>query len=265
MWSTSAQPSLLLLLPSVPTSIYGFTFRTHLFPSKWKRSFRTHPALQLLPIFSVAFEAIPESDFAASQLPKMMSAQLQQQQQKQQQDQQQKQHKQQNQPQHQLSQQQLHQSLPSRTGSGPVSANASIAPGAAGSQIPGTPATSNTQQPASFGQLRNRAAESQSPYVRVHAKTPVAWQLLNADTLKRAQAENKPIFMHIGFLADHRMFLSLVPAGLPLPPHLAALTAAFCSPYHLPRLSPYNSRFFLQQCRCRLPELVLHPRHYRPR
>ncbi|KAK3489020.1 uncharacterized protein B0T23DRAFT_342117 [Neurospora hispaniola] len=138
----------------------------------------------------------------------MMSAQLQQQQQKQQQDQQQKQQKQQNQAQHQLSQQQLHQSLPSRTGSGSVSANASIAPGAAGSQIPGAPATSNTQQPASFGQLRNRAAESQSPYVRVHAKTPVAWQLLNADTLKRAQAENKPIFMHIGFLADHHCRLT---------------------------------------------------------
>lgn len=184
----------------------------------------------------------------------MMSAQLQQQQQKQQQDQQQQQQqKQQNQQQ----QQQLHQSLPSRTGSGPVSANASTAPGATRSQTPGAPATSNTQQPASFGQLRNRAAESQSPYVRLHAKTPVAWQLLNADTLKRAQAENKPIFMHIGFLADHRMFLSLV--------LLAFLTAAFCSSYYLSRLSPHHSRFLLQQCRCRLPELVLHPRHYRPR
>ncbi|KAL2121730.1 hypothetical protein VTJ04DRAFT_2185 [Mycothermus thermophilus] len=52
-------------------------------------------------------------------------------------------------------------------------------------------------------QLRNRAGESDSPYVRRHAETPVAWQLLDQDTLSRAAAENKPIFMHIGFLADH--------------------------------------------------------------
>jgi hypothetical protein len=51
--------------------------------------------------------------------------------------------------------------------------------------------------------LRNRAGESDSPYVRRHAETPVAWQLLDQDTLSRAAAENKPIFMHIGFLADH--------------------------------------------------------------
>ena len=133
-----------------------------------------------------------------------MSAQLQQQQQKQQP----KQQNQQNQQQHQSSQQQLHQTLPSRTGSGgPSSANVSTAPGTIGSQAPPATSIPQQQQPASFGQLRNRAIESQSPYVRLHAKTPVAWQLLDADTLKRAQAENKPIFMHIGFLADHRMSL----------------------------------------------------------
>lgn len=51
--------------------------------------------------------------------------------------------------------------------------------------------------------LRNRAGESDSPYVRLHASSPVLWQLLDVDTLARACAENKPIFMHIGFLADH--------------------------------------------------------------
>ncbi|KAL2157898.1 hypothetical protein VTH06DRAFT_4953 [Thermothelomyces fergusii] len=51
--------------------------------------------------------------------------------------------------------------------------------------------------------LRNRARESDSPYVRRHADTPVAWQLLDAETLARATTENKPIFMHIGFQADH--------------------------------------------------------------
>jgi hypothetical protein len=57
-----------------------------------------------------------------------------------------------------------------------------------------------------FPELRNRASESDSPYVRRHADTPVAWQMLDAATLARATAENKPIFMHIGFLADHRAF-----------------------------------------------------------
>ncbi|KAL2136560.1 hypothetical protein VTI74DRAFT_3105 [Chaetomium olivicolor] len=61
---------------------------------------------------------------------------------------------------------------------------------------------------ASFPQLRNRAGESDSPYVRQHADTPVAWQMLDRDTLGRAVAENKPIFMHIGFLADHLCHLS---------------------------------------------------------
>ncbi|KXX82366.1 Spermatogenesis-associated protein 20 [Madurella mycetomatis] len=56
--------------------------------------------------------------------------------------------------------------------------------------------------------LRNRAGESDSPYVRYHAQTPVAWQLLDAATLARATVENKPIFMHIGFLADHLCHLT---------------------------------------------------------
>ncbi|KAK0717352.1 hypothetical protein B0T26DRAFT_647100 [Lasiosphaeria miniovina] len=57
--------------------------------------------------------------------------------------------------------------------------------------------------PASFPSLRNRAGESQSPYVRQHADTPVLWQLLDTATLARATGENKPVFMHIGFQADH--------------------------------------------------------------
>jgi hypothetical protein len=67
---------------------------------------------------------------------------------------------------------------------------------------------------SAFPDLRNRAGESDSPYVRRHADTPVAWQLLDADTLARATAENKPIFMHIGFLADHRE-----QPPLPIPSH----------------------------------------------
>jgi len=55
-----------------------------------------------------------------------------------------------------------------------------------------------------LGPMRNQAGESDNPYVRSHADTPVHWQLLNAATLQRAEDENKPIFMHIGFHADHR-------------------------------------------------------------
>jgi hypothetical protein len=52
--------------------------------------------------------------------------------------------------------------------------------------------------------LQNRAGESKSPYVRKHADSPVAWQPLDEATIERATRENKPIFMHLGFLADHR-------------------------------------------------------------
>ncbi|KAK5655927.1 hypothetical protein OQA88_5062 [Cercophora sp. LCS_1] len=56
--------------------------------------------------------------------------------------------------------------------------------------------------------LHNRAGESQSPYVRLHASTLVAWQPLDAATLELAKQTNKPIFMHIGFLADHHCRLT---------------------------------------------------------
>jgi hypothetical protein len=72
-------------------------------------------------------------------------------------------------------------------------------------------ARGSSSSASAFPDLQNRAGESDSPYVRRHADTPVAWQLLDAATLARATAENKPIFMHIGFLADHR-------TPSPLPP-----------------------------------------------
>lgn len=76
--------------------------------------------------------------------------------------------------------------------------------------ISGTPASEAAPTaaaptaPAPREPLQNRASESGSPYVRKHADTPVAWQFLDQATLGRAKDENKPIFMHIGFLADHR-------------------------------------------------------------
>ncbi|KAK3903989.1 hypothetical protein C8A05DRAFT_32237 [Staphylotrichum tortipilum] len=63
--------------------------------------------------------------------------------------------------------------------------------------------TSARPAPSGLPNLQSAAADSDSPYVRRHADTPVAWRALDEDTLARAAAENKPIFMHIGFLADH--------------------------------------------------------------
>ncbi|KAL2262292.1 hypothetical protein VTK26DRAFT_1844 [Humicola hyalothermophila] len=65
-----------------------------------------------------------------------------------------------------------------------------------------------SQANSASSHLKNRASESDSPYVRSHADTLVAWQMLDEDTLARAAAENKPIFMHIGFLADHLCHLT---------------------------------------------------------
>ncbi|KAK3331248.1 hypothetical protein B0H66DRAFT_93798 [Apodospora peruviana] len=72
----------------------------------------------------------------------------------------------------------------------------------------GTTTSLQEQQTPELPKVQNRANESDSPYVRLHASTPVAWQLLDAATLARATAENKPIFMHIGFLADHHCRLT---------------------------------------------------------
>ncbi|CAK7236223.1 hypothetical protein SCUCBS95973_009535 [Sporothrix curviconia] len=51
--------------------------------------------------------------------------------------------------------------------------------------------------------LRNRAGDSNSPYVRAQADTPVHWQLFDKEAIARAKQDNKPIFLHIGFLACH--------------------------------------------------------------
>ncbi|KAJ3530776.1 hypothetical protein NM208_g9175 [Fusarium decemcellulare] len=51
--------------------------------------------------------------------------------------------------------------------------------------------------------LRNRAAASQSPYIKDQAGSLVAWQLLDDQSVERARKENKLIFLHIGYKACH--------------------------------------------------------------
>ena len=49
----------------------------------------------------------------------------------------------------------------------------------------------------------NRLAEETSPYLLQHKDNPVHWQPWGADTLARAQAEDKPIMLSIGYAACH--------------------------------------------------------------
>lgn len=64
------------------------------------------------------------------------------------------------------------------------------------------------RKPMETKPLRNRALESKSPYVRAHADSLVAWQLLDDNAIDRAKKENKLIFLSIGFLASHHCYLT---------------------------------------------------------
>ena len=49
----------------------------------------------------------------------------------------------------------------------------------------------------------NRLARETSPYLRQHAHNPVDWYPWGAEALSRAKAEDKPIFLSIGYSACH--------------------------------------------------------------
>lgn len=49
----------------------------------------------------------------------------------------------------------------------------------------------------------NRLASETSPYLRQHAHNPVDWYPWGAEALARAQAEQKPIFLSVGYAACH--------------------------------------------------------------
>ncbi|WP_139920059.1 thioredoxin domain-containing protein [Hymenobacter sp. DG01] len=49
----------------------------------------------------------------------------------------------------------------------------------------------------------NRLAQESSPYLLQHAHNPVDWYPWGAEALQRAQAENKPILVSIGYAACH--------------------------------------------------------------
>ncbi|MGZ6957442.1 MAG: DUF255 domain-containing protein, partial [Acidimicrobiia bacterium] len=49
----------------------------------------------------------------------------------------------------------------------------------------------------------NRLADETSPYLRQHAYNPVDWYPWGGEALDRARAEDKPIFLSIGYAACH--------------------------------------------------------------
>ena len=49
----------------------------------------------------------------------------------------------------------------------------------------------------------NRLAEQTSPYLLAHAHNPVDWYPWGEEALARARAEDRPIFLSIGYSACH--------------------------------------------------------------
>ncbi|CAB4731313.1 unannotated protein [freshwater metagenome] len=49
----------------------------------------------------------------------------------------------------------------------------------------------------------NRLADESSPYLRQHADNPVDWYPWGAEAFERAHAENKPIFLSVGYSSCH--------------------------------------------------------------
>lgn len=51
--------------------------------------------------------------------------------------------------------------------------------------------------------MPNRLAQSTSPYLQQHKDNPVDWHIWGAEALAKAKAENKPIFLSIGYSSCH--------------------------------------------------------------
>jgi uncharacterized protein YyaL (SSP411 family) len=50
---------------------------------------------------------------------------------------------------------------------------------------------------------KNRLAHETSPYLKQHAQNPINWYPWGAEALEKAKAENKPIFLSIGYSTCH--------------------------------------------------------------
>jgi hypothetical protein len=55
-------------------------------------------------------------------------------------------------------------------------------------------------------ELKNRAGESKSPYVKAHGEDPVKWQIWGDEAIQMAKKENRLLFVSIGYNACHCKF-----------------------------------------------------------
>src|SRR5262245_36525679 len=53
------------------------------------------------------------------------------------------------------------------------------------------------------GMHKNRLAAEKSPYLLQHAQNPVDWYAWGAEAFRKAEAEDKPIFLSIGYSTCH--------------------------------------------------------------
>ena len=65
------------------------------------------------------------------------------------------------------------------------------------------PVPTPTPAPAHGGTFTNRLAKATSPYLRQHQHNPVDWYPWGPEALAKAKAEDKPIFLSIGYAACH--------------------------------------------------------------
>ncbi len=62
---------------------------------------------------------------------------------------------------------------------------------------------------ASTASNTNELVQSPSPYLAMHGHDPVEWHAWNAGVLKKAQIENKPLFISSGYFSCH-IFMSQI-------------------------------------------------------
>ena len=59
------------------------------------------------------------------------------------------------------------------------------------------------QNPTSNQKKANRLINQKSPYLLQHAYNPVDWYPWSSEAFEKAQAEDKPVFVSIGYSSCH--------------------------------------------------------------
>ena len=64
-------------------------------------------------------------------------------------------------------------------------------------------ACDSKEKSASSEEFQNRLSEASSPYLREHSDNPVDWYQWGEEALEKAQKENKPVIISVGYSACH--------------------------------------------------------------